>query len=67
MTKQYEGILEIDTNRGVIYFHLTNPKAIELLGAMTILRICSLPTPIIANSIDITHMVGVSYNKKIEG
>ena len=38
MTKTYEGQLEIDSDRGVIYFHNNN--------GCTLLRICGLPTPI---------------------
>ena len=38
MTETYEGQLEIDSRRGVIYFHNSNGS--------TLLRICGLPTPI---------------------
>jgi len=38
MTYKYEGQLEIDSERGVIYFH-------SKFG-ITLLRICSLPKPI---------------------
>jgi hypothetical protein len=44
--KTFTGQLQIDENRGVIYFHLTDPKEIEYLGMVTILRICNLPKPI---------------------
>lgn len=39
MTIQSEGILEIDQDRGVIYFHCAKTGA-------SLMRICSLPTPI---------------------
>jgi hypothetical protein len=53
-----EGILEIDYDRGVIYFHSWQ--------GVTVLRICSLPKPIKIeenNMLDITHMVGTSWDK----
>jgi hypothetical protein len=53
-----QGILEIDLDRGVIYFH-------DLATGRTILRICRLKIPdsfdASKDMIDITHMVGVSY------
>jgi len=62
MTKQYQGILEIDEDRGVIYFHLSNGKIIEKLGVVTILRICRLPKPIPNDRmLDITHMIGCNW------
>jgi len=63
MTKKYNGQLEIDSDRGVIYFHLSDEKDIEKLKQMTVLRICNLPVPIKEGQIDITNMVGVSYNE----
>jgi hypothetical protein len=56
MIRKYNGELEIDTKRGVIYFHLGEKKDIEKLETMTILRICQLPKDnlIEANFIDIT-------------
>lgn len=55
--EEINGTLEIDYNRGVIYFH--SDKGI------TRLRICQLPLPrkpIDERAmIDITHMVGVSF------
>lgn len=39
MKKQYKGVLEIDTDRGVIYFHDEDSGA-------CVLRVCRLPTPI---------------------
>lgn len=52
-----EGVLEIDNERGVIYFHTD-------FGA-TLLRICGLPKPIPnCKFIDITHAKGVSYQEE---
>jgi len=52
-----EGMLQIDTDRGVIYFHTTEGH--------TALRICRLPTPIPetspGNMLDITHMTGANW------
>jgi hypothetical protein len=56
-----EGILEIDYDRGLIYFH-------DNATGRTILRICRLKIPdsfdASTDMIDITHMVGVSYGGK---
>lgn len=62
MTIQIEGILEIDQDRGVIYFHSNETGHSPL-------RICSLPKPIpnpeeYANTLDITHMKGCSWTGK---
>ena len=52
-----DGQLEIDTQRGVIYFHSND--------GITVLRICSLPKPIPAGEqLDITHMVGCNWSQK---
>ena len=57
------GQLEIDHDRGVVYFHTTDVEWVEAHGMVTILRICQLPTPIPNDkSIDITHMHGVNYS-----
>lgn len=59
MTEQFVGVLEIDTDRGVIYFHSVQDT--------TMLRICNLPTPIptdVDTLLDITHMYGVSWPNK---
>lgn len=59
------GILEIDSKRGVIYFHNANT-------GMSALRICRLPVPIpdptvtIGNMLDITHGHGVSWFRSNE-
>jgi hypothetical protein len=55
-----DGTLQIDEERGVIYFH-------DELGG-TVLRICRLPRPIPldaeepGNLLDITHMHGASWD-----
>jgi hypothetical protein len=52
-----EGALEIDYNRGVIYFHSND--------GVTVLRICSLPKPIPKDKmLDITHMFGCNWGQK---
>jgi hypothetical protein len=57
---QIPGVLEIDPNRGVMYFH-------DESTGMSVLRICRLPTPIpipsIGDLLDITHMHGASWSK----
>jgi hypothetical protein len=68
-----KGELEIDHERGVIYFHITDPKAMLSRTVVTALRICNLPRPIPQiqdRALDITHMTGCDwpgeypYNKK---
>lgn len=62
MTTELLGTLEIDHERGVIYFHAHDP--IGFIG-VTVLRICSLP-PIpgpLKGMIDLTHMRGVTYER----
>lgn len=52
---QIRGYLQIDRDRGVIYFHS--------LEGRSLLRICRLPkVPDNVEMIDITHMYGVSYS-----
>lgn len=62
--RNVEGILEIDTNRGVLYFHSKET-------GHTVLRVCQLDKDQLAGvvrqldrgmSIDITPMFGVSYS-----
>jgi hypothetical protein len=60
MTTKIQGELEIDRDRGVIYFHTSDKEVAERYGGVTVLRICNLPKPIPVGVIDITHMVGVS-------
>ena len=58
MTTTIKGELEIDSDRGVIYFHAAEGK---FLGT-TVLRICSLPKPIPADKeLDITFGFGCSW------
>ena len=59
MTVKIKGELEIDQERGVIYFHSDQ--------GWTVLRICRLPKPMPINNpemLDITHMVGISWKGK---
>lgn len=58
MTSQHEGTLEIDHERGVIYFH-------DNSNGSTLLRICRLGKiqEDVAH-IDITHMFGVQIVNK---
>ncbi len=63
MSLKIQGELEIDQERGVIWFHSTE------VGC-TLLRICRLPKPIPDPTepdfglLDITHMVGASWRAK---
>jgi len=57
-TIKYQGELEIDTHRGVIYFHSNE--------GITILRICRVPMPTTfipkrGDVVDITLGVGVNW------
>lgn len=55
MSRTYEGQLEIDHARGVIYFH-------DAAKGHSLLRICRLPRPIPEGiPLDISHMVGCSW------
>lgn len=63
MTNIYPGELEIDNERGVIYFHTSDAKAAAQMGSISILRICNLPKPLPEKAIDITHMKGVSFTE----
>lgn len=61
---QIQGVLEIDEERGVVYFHSTDT-------GHTALRICSLPKPVRNPStygvcLDITHMHGCNWSGKKE-
>ena len=59
-TKKIQGELEIDAERGVIYFHSNKTGT-------TILRICRLPKPIpevdteSGALLDITHLIGCNW------
>jgi hypothetical protein len=58
VTRTYDAQFEIDPARGVMYVHCKKT-------GRTLLRICSLPTPIPdlgeLGTIDLTHMQGVQY------
>ncbi len=59
-----KGELEIDHDRGVIYFHVNDLNFVVEHGVNTVLRICRLPRPIPEidqRMLDITHMVGVDW------
>jgi hypothetical protein len=59
-----KGELEINHERGVIYFHITDEREILKRRVVTPLRICSLPRPIPPiqeRMLDITHMVGCDW------
>lgn len=54
-TTTIDGQLEIDSARGVIYFHSAKT-------GITMLRICRLPAPIPLNrQLDITHLHGCDW------
>lgn len=40
------GQLEIDVDRGVIYFHASDSAFAEKFQGVTVLRICGLPKPV---------------------
>ena len=42
MTEKINGELEIDRDRGVIYFHTTDEEVANLYNSPTILRICRI-------------------------
>lgn len=46
MTTRLNGELEIDHDRGVIYFHCYDFDTVDRMGTVTPLRICGLPKPI---------------------
>ena len=54
MTEIIDGQLEIDSNRGVIYFHSGKT-------GHTVLRICNLPTPIPDKMLDIMHLHNANW------
>lgn len=55
------GELEIDPNRGVIYFHTSDEKIAAKYGSVSILRICQLPRPIPPRAMDITFEYGCNW------
>lgn len=67
MRTALKGILEIDHERGVIYFHLTEEQDVMDRKVVTPLRICRLPKPIPEikdRSLDITHMIGCDWRSE---
>jgi len=61
-TRTIKGELEIDSERGVIYFHTNDEAEVEKCGTVSILRICRLPTPIPDDQqLDITMGHGVNW------
>ena len=60
MTTNIAGVLEIDHDRGVVYFHASEMDIALTYGTVTLFRICQLPSPIPEGAIDITHLVGMS-------
>lgn len=63
------GQLEIDHDRGVIYFHLTDEAEVKERQVVTALRIYQLPRPIPeiqGRMLDITHMYGCDWGKAKE-
>ena len=64
VTELVRGYLEIDSDRGVIYFHTDDKEVAERVGGITVLRICRLPTPVpLDKMLDVTLSkdVGVSW------
>lgn len=61
--KRIEGVLEIDEERGVVYFTAFTADPPEH-GSWLRIRICGLPKPVPSDvsEIDITVNHGVSYN-----
>ena len=67
MSIKYKGELEVDFERGVIYFHASNHRVQQQYGSITVLRICKLPKPIPTDrQLDITHMTGASWGRNDE-
>lgn len=63
MTIRLRGELEIDQQRGVVYFHVKSSMIAEKYKALTILRIQGLPAPIPDyQQLDIAHMKGCSWD-----
>lgn len=66
MRTEIKGTLEIDHDRGVMWFHADGSE-MEKCGTITVFRICSLPRPIpqVGNGLmlDVTHMYGTSFER----
>lgn len=66
-TLQYLGILEVDPDRGVIYFHSTESRVIAKIQTPTLLQIRNLPTPIPSGrALDVIHMHGADWGPNEE-
>ena len=63
MTIKHTGQLEVDHERGVVYFH-SDDELTGKLGIVTLLRICQLPKPIPRDTaLDITYGYGTNWGK----
>lgn len=66
MNTVIKGSLEIDHERGVVYFHsdeIMYAPGSSTAVYVTVLRICRLPAPIPINKpLDITHMYGTDWS-----
>lgn len=65
MTTVIKGQLEIQHERGVIYFHCDESE-INKLNTVTAFRICRLPPipSVKGRLLDVTHMHGCDWDKK---
>jgi len=71
MIRRFDGQLEVDTDRGVIYFHRI--REVDETGTctivpvaetnLTVLRVCQLEIPDNFTCIDISHMYGASVER----
>ena len=59
MTEVFDGQLEVDVKRGVIYFHSAETGA-------TVLRICGLTIPHNFDAIDLTQHNRLLYESYVE-
>ena len=59
------GTLEIDSERGVIYFHTVEEDAARMYGGPTIMRVCGLPKPIPVQMLDITWPRNVNWGHPV--
>lgn len=67
MSIRFNGQLEIDSQRGVIYFHLSNPDEIEKYSTVTLLRLAGLSIPIPEGQLDINIRKEIKKQIKKEG
>ena len=54
MRTEIKGVLEIDHDRGVLYFHAEDKAIMRKYGSVSVLRICGLPRPIPERALDVT-------------